>query len=89
LQSLGTPGAVERQPAYRIAPAPNRPVPPANIPTARRSSDALVTGSTGEMKSPGKAGSDLMSPDPIAQRKEIPSGTASVFDLPRAKPGED
>jgi hypothetical protein len=91
LQSLGTANAVERQPAYRsVTPAPNRPVPPANIPTARRSPDTLVTGSVGsEMKSPGKAGSDLMSPDPIAQRKDIPSGTASVFDLPRAKPGED
>ncbi|MDO8535264.1 MAG: extensin family protein [Xanthobacteraceae bacterium] len=90
LQSLGTPGAIERQPADRPpVPVMNRPVPPANIPTARRSPDALVTGSTGEIKSPGKAGSDLMSPDPIAQRKEIPSGTASVFDLPRAKPGED
>jgi hypothetical protein len=90
LQSLGTASAVERQPADRPpVPVMNRPVPPANIPTARRGGDALVTGSTGEMKSPGKAGSDLMSPDPIAQRKEIPSGTASVFDLPRAKPGED
>ena len=89
MQSLGTPGAAERQPTYRpIVPAPNRPVPPANIPIARRASDALVTGSTEAMKSPGQAGSDLISPDPIAQRKDIPAGTASVFDLPRAKPGE-
>jgi hypothetical protein len=90
MQSLGTASAVERRPAYRpVAPVPNRPVPPANIPTARRAPDALVTGSTGEMKSSGKAGSDLISPDPIAQRKEIPAGAASVFDLPRAKQGED
>ena len=91
LQSLGAPAASERQPSYRpSAPHPNRPVPPANIPTVRRGGDSLVTGSvSGELKSPGKVGSVLMSPDSIANQKDIPAEPASVFNLPRAKAGED
>jgi len=65
-------------------------VPPANIPTVRRGNDSLVTGSvSGELKSPGKVGSVLMSPDSIANQKDIPAEPASVFNLPRAKAGED
>jgi hypothetical protein len=65
-------------------------VPPANIPIVRRGGDPLVTGSVGgELKSPGKVGNALMSPDSIAHQKDIPAEPASVFNLPRAKAGED
>lgn len=66
----------------------NRPLPPAPVPSARRGGEPLVTGSTGGLKSAGKTGSSLISPQPIAEQKDIPAEPASVFNLLPPRRGE-
>jgi hypothetical protein len=89
-QALGTPAVSTPPPFARpIAPPANRPVPPAPVPTARRGADALVTGSTGEPKRPGKSGNSMVSPQPIAEQVGVPAAPASVFDLLPKRQGND